>query len=128
MSRQGMANEKTVAAGIYHYLSIVREHHAVAPRVPHCRGRWRGLWMHAYEQSGDKGYLAVYGFRGRDTLNQGLAHVVAEDRCVARPNVCQHRMEAFELADTTKPGYWKILCFILVDPHARILSTSDVPP
>ena len=57
------------------------------------------------------------------------SHIVAEEgKCVAFPNVYQHHVDAFELADPTKPGYRKILCFFLVDPFTRILSTSDVPP
>ena len=44
------------------------------------------------------------------------------------PNIYQHRVDPFELADPRKPGYRKILCFFLVDPTTRILSTSDVPP
>ena len=82
-----------------------------------------------YEQSDNRGYLVAYGF-GRDgLLNQPLGHVVAsEDKCIAFPNMYQHRVEPFELVDKTRPGVRKILCFFLVDPETRILSTTDVPP
>ena len=71
----------------------------------------------------------MYGFGARHGLNQQLGHIVAEEgKCVAFPNFYQHHVDAFELADPTQAGYRKILCFFLVDPMDKILSTSDVPP
>ena len=62
-------------------------------------------------------------------MNQYVGHIVAEeDKCIAFPNIYQHRVDAFELADPTRPGYRKILCFFVVNPFTRVLSTSDVPP
>jgi hypothetical protein len=49
-------------------------------------------------------------------------------RCLAFPNVLQHRVGSFRLTDPTRPGYRKILAFFLVDPSEKIVSTSDVPP
>ena len=49
-------------------------------------------------------------------------------RILAFPNVMQHRVRPFGLANPSKPGYRKILAMFLVDPHIRILSTSNVPP
>ena len=40
----------------------------------------------------------------------------------------QHRVRPFSLADSTKPVCRKILAIFPVDPHIRILSTSNVPP
>ena len=51
-----------------------------------------------------------------------------EGRLLAFPNVLQHRVSSFKLADPTKPGYRKILALLLVDPHTRVLSTANVPP
>ena len=88
----------------------------------------RRAWS-SYEQSDGKGYRAAFGFGRGDALSQRLGHVIAEEaKCVAFPNVYQHRVDAFELADPTKPGVRKILAFFLVNPEIRILSTSDVPP
>ncbi|CAY68739.1 Hypothetical protein PAS_chr2-1_0133 [Komagataella phaffii GS115] len=59
--------------------------------------------------------------------------VVDGDRVMARrtlifPNVYQHRVEPFELADKTKPGHRKILCFLLVDPNnQQTVATDKVP-
>ena len=49
-------------------------------------------------------------------------------RVLAFPNVLQHRVASFGLKDPTKPGHRKILAMFLVDPHTRILSTTNVPP
>jgi len=49
-------------------------------------------------------------------------------RCVAFPNLYQHRVQPFHLEDPTKPGHRKILVFFLVDPTQKVLSTTDVAP
>ena len=53
-----------------------------------------------------------------------------EGRCLAFPNLYQHRVSSFELADPTKPGHRKIIAFFLVDPNLDepIPSTTVVPP
>jgi hypothetical protein len=47
---------------------------------------------------------------------------------IAFPNVLQHQVQPFELADPTRPGTRKILVLFLVDPGLRVTSTSTVPP
>ena len=54
--------------------------------------------------------------------------VTKQDRCIAFPNIYQHLVSHFRLADPTKPGHRKILVFFLVDPSIRIPSASDVAP
>lgn len=44
------------------------------------------------------------------------------------PNVLQHRVESFRLANTSKPGHREILALFLVDPYLRVPSTANVPP
>ncbi|KAH6625493.1 hypothetical protein C7974DRAFT_202254 [Boeremia exigua] len=51
-----------------------------------------------------------------------------EKRLLAFPNVFQHRVSPFELADPTKPGHRRFIALWLVDPHQRIVSTANVPP
>ncbi|EIW52138.1 uncharacterized protein TRAVEDRAFT_135946 [Trametes versicolor FP-101664 SS1] len=125
---EGMANEKIVATGLYYYASENITESRLDFRTVVGEGSDNGVWM-PYEQSDDKGYNTVYGFGGGKALNQELGHIVAEEgKCIAFPNIYQHRVDDFELADRTKPGYRKILCFFLVDPLTRIMSTTDVPP
>jgi hypothetical protein len=54
--------------------------------------------------------------------------VTKQDRCIVFPNLYQHQVSPFELADPTKPGYRKILVFFLVDPNVKVVSATDVAP
>ena len=49
-------------------------------------------------------------------------------RCIAFPNIYQHRVAPLQLEDPTRPGMRRILVFFLVDPNKRIRSTATVPP
>lgn len=71
----------------------------------------------------------VYGLENEDALNQKLGSAsTPAGRCLAFPNILQHRVGSFRLTDATRPGHRKILAFFLVDPSEKIVSTSDVPP
>ena len=54
--------------------------------------------------------------------------ITGTHKCVAFPNLYQHRVQPFHLEDPTKPGHRKILVFFLVDPTRKILSATDVAP
>ncbi|KAI0668084.1 hypothetical protein C8Q78DRAFT_1048309 [Trametes maxima] len=124
---EGMANENIVATGLYYYACDNITQSRLDFR--HFVGDSEAGVYFPYEQSDDKGYSVVYGFSGGDPMNQEIGHIVAEeDKCIAFPNVYQHCVDAFELADKSRPGYRKILCFFLVNPTTQILSTADVPP
>lgn len=47
---------------------------------------------------------------------------------VVFPNSLQHRVKEFRLEDGRTHSTRTILCFFLVDPDVRIVSTKDVPP
>ena len=51
-----------------------------------------------------------------------------ENRLLVFPNVLQHRVVPFSLADATKPGHSKLLALFLVDPNIPIPSTANIPP
>ncbi|TVY78455.1 hypothetical protein LSUE1_G006514 [Lachnellula suecica] len=51
-----------------------------------------------------------------------------EGRLLAFPNVFQHRVSPFRLADPTKPGHRRFIVLWLIDPNIRIISTANVPP
>ena len=53
--------------------------------------------------------------------------VTREGRLLTFPNVLQHRVGAFKLADPTKPGHRKIVALFLVDPNIKVISTAHVP-
>lgn len=118
---EGMLNERIVSTGIYYWDS---------ENITESRLSFRAaLDDPAYEQSDDNGVREVYGLEDEDALNQMLGSVsTPAGRCLAFPNILQHRVGSFRLADATRPGYRKILAFFLVDPSEQIVSTSDVPP
>ncbi|MFB9738870.1 DUF4246 domain-containing protein [Streptomyces sp. NPDC057386] len=118
---EGMLNERIVSTGIYYWDS---------DNITESRLGFRAALDHPeYEQNDDNGLRDVYGLEDEDALNQVLGSVeTPAGRCLAFPNVLQHRVDSFRLADPTRPGHRKILVFFLVDPSERIVSTSDVPP
>ena len=54
--------------------------------------------------------------------------ITKTNRCVAFPNLYQHRVQPFHLEDLTKPGHRKILVLFLVDPTQKVLSATNVAP
>ncbi|MFJ7589650.1 DUF4246 domain-containing protein [Streptomyces sp. NPDC097617] len=118
---EGMLNERIVSTGIYYWDSENITESRLAFRAalddPH------------YEQNDDNGLRDVYGLEDEDALNQRLGSAsTPAGRCLAFPNILQHRVGSFRLTDPSRPGHRKILAFFLVDPSERIVSTSDVPP
>lgn len=118
---EGMMNERIVSTGIYYWDS---------ENITESRLSFRAaLDDPSYEQNDDNGMREVYGLEDEDALNQMLGSAsTPAGRCLAFPNILQHRVGSFRLADPTRPGYRKILAFFLVDPSEKIVSTSDVPP
>ncbi|MFF2773909.1 DUF4246 domain-containing protein [Streptomyces sp. NPDC058052] len=118
---EGMLNERIVSTGLYYWDSENITESSLSFRA--------ALDDPEYEQNDDNGLREVYGLEDEDALNQLLGSApTPEGRCLAFPNVLQHRVGSFRLADPTRPGHRKILAFFLVDPSERIVSTSDVPP
>ncbi|MFH8574830.1 DUF4246 domain-containing protein [Streptomyces zaomyceticus] len=118
---EGMVNERIVSTGIYYWDS---------ENITESRLSFRAaLDDPRYEQNDDNGLREVYGLEDEDALNQVLGSAsTPAGRCLAFPNILQHRVGSFRLTDATRPGYRKILAFFLVDPSEKIVSTSDVPP
>ncbi|TXS50099.1 DUF4246 domain-containing protein [Streptomyces sp. t39] len=118
---EGMLNERIVSTGIYYWDS---------ENITESRLSFRAaLDDPDYEQNDDNGLREVYGLEDEDALNQVLGSAsTPAGRCLAFPNILQHRVGPFRLADATRPGHRKILAFFLVDPSQTIVSTSDVPP
>ncbi|MFE2020046.1 DUF4246 domain-containing protein [Streptomyces sp. NPDC059499] len=118
---EGMLNERIVSTGIYYWDS---------ENITESRLSFRAaLDDPNYEQNDDNGLREVYGLEDEDALNQTLGSAsTPAGRCLAFPNILQHRVGSFRLTDPARPGHRKILAFFLVDPSEKIVSTSDVPP
>lgn len=118
---EGIEEERIVATGIYYY-----EMHNITDSKLVFRHSINQPEKSQYDQ---KGMLEHFGFNDRDPLNQILGSFTAKaGRCIVFPNVYQHRVAPFELADKTKPGFRKILVFFLIDPKKKVISTHNVLP
>lgn len=81
-----------------------------------------------YPQNAHGWLPEVFGCKQNESAVQRLGSVITrEGRLLTFPNVFQHRVLPFGLADRTKPGHRKILALFLVDPHIRIISSANVP-
>ena len=118
---EGMMNERIVSSGIYYW-----DNENITESRLSFRAAVDGP---AHEQNDHRGIRAVYGLGDEDALNQVLGSAETRaGRVLAFPNVLQHHVDPFRLADPSRPGHRKILVFFLVDPSVTIVSTSDVPP
>ncbi|KAH9923764.1 uncharacterized protein BXZ73DRAFT_103809 [Epithele typhae] len=129
---EGMANERIVATGLLYYAAENITPSRLAFRA--LAGDHEGGIYMDYEQSDYTGWRVAFGLDCQEPLNQPLGSVlvagdgVGDGRCVAFPNVYQHCVEPFELADPTRGGHRKIVAFFLVNPETRIASTTEVLP
>ncbi|KAJ2175113.1 hypothetical protein GGH16_000954 [Coemansia sp. RSA 560] len=124
---EAMANERIVATGIYYYdvenitESTLNFRESVEEYSDYKRDDHDGV-NRAYGVYDDK-------YDDRVLLVQNIGGVQAKNgRCVVFPNVYQHQVSGFKLADPTKPGHRNILAFFFIDPTTRIPSTEIVPP
>ncbi|PVV03357.1 hypothetical protein BB560_002162 [Smittium megazygosporum] len=118
---EGMENEKIVATGIYYYSNENVTESCLGFRVQ--------ISEPDYEQNDATYVKEAFSLADEDPLNQYLGKVdTLGGRCLVFPNIYQHKVQPFELADKSRPGHRKILCFFLIDPTRRILSTANIPP
>ncbi|KAK7028336.1 hypothetical protein R3P38DRAFT_3189812 [Favolaschia claudopus] len=120
---EGMVNERIVASGIYYYdeenITESRLSFRVAVGEPEYHGQSDGQCMRV-----------LYNMSSDSDLVQHLGSVVTkEGRTLSWPNLFQHCVSPFELADSSKPGHRKILAIFLVDPSKDpVISATHVPP
>ncbi|KAF4983933.1 hypothetical protein FDECE_17198 [Fusarium decemcellulare] len=82
-----------------------------------------------YQQGDYSGIEGIFAIDASGSKLQNIGSVLTrEGRALFFPNVYQHRVEPFELADKTRPGHRKILALFLVDPFVPIISTANIPP
>ncbi|OMJ14951.1 hypothetical protein AYI69_g7474 [Smittium culicis] len=118
---EGMKNENIGSSYIYYYDQENISESQLDFRV--------SISEPDYEQDDIKGVLNTYGLIDDCALVQNIGHInTLKNKCITFPNIYQHKVQPFELLDKTKPGFRKILCFFLVDPSKRIISTAIVPP
>ncbi|KAI7486766.1 hypothetical protein KC357_g2680 [Hortaea werneckii] len=123
---EGSLNEHICASALYYYdcENITESHLSFREAIS-----TEDLDRKHYDQD-DWGHLETfYGVENGGPGIQELGRVeTKEGRVLAFPNVLQHRVEPFRLADPARPGHRKIVALFLVDPYVRIPSTINVPP
>ena len=123
---EGQLNEHICATSLYHYDSenITESHLSFRQQS-------------SAEEAGDMNYpqnvhewlTEIYGCENEEPAVQEVGSIVCrEGRLLTFPNILQHRVQPFKLADPTKKGHRKILALFLVDPGIRVISTANVPP
>lgn len=124
---EGMKNEHIVATSIYYY----DVENTTFSHLSFRQGAELDDMELQYEQDDHEPLSTVFGTEGmRDEPAIQVMGSIAtpEGRILAFPNTLQHKVEPFELVDSTKPGHRRFLVMWLVDPHFRICSTRNVPP
>lgn len=124
-SSQELQNEHICAAAIYYYDNENISPGYLAFRQPSAVEELAEV-SHKPE---DQIWLeTVFGLTDSEPAVQEVGSVEArEGRVITFPNILQHQVLPFGLADPTKPGHRKALTLFLVDPNMKIISTANVP-
>ncbi|KAF9523655.1 hypothetical protein CPB83DRAFT_862555 [Crepidotus variabilis] len=122
---EGHLNEHIVATSLYYYSSENITTSTLAFRQPINNQHLEGL---RYRQHDGEWILPIFGLDNGQPAVQELGSVdTKEGRLLTFPNILQHRVGPFELADPSKSGHRKIVALFLVDPHIKVISTAHVP-
>ncbi|KLJ06354.1 hypothetical protein EMPG_09274 [Blastomyces silverae] len=123
---EGQLNEHICATALYYYDSTNITDSRLAfrqlsdPRAPDddiC-----------YRQHDREWTDVVFDVNSNGPAIQNLGDVsCTEGRLLTFPNILQHRVAPFSLADPSKPGHRKILALFLIDPNIHIISSAHVP-
>ncbi|RXW19962.1 hypothetical protein EST38_g5891 [Candolleomyces aberdarensis] len=134
---EGKLNEAICATALYYYSSENITHSSLAFRheanIESVMDPSWELGLDAWELEpwaleSQEWLPHVYGLPPDGVMIQDVGSVeTCEGRLITFPNILQHRVQPFKLADPTKPGHRKIVALFLVDPTTRIISTADVP-
>ncbi|KAF8154436.1 hypothetical protein B0H34DRAFT_523156 [Crassisporium funariophilum] len=121
---EGQMNEHICATALYYY----DNENITDSRIAFRQQTETNIDHITYEQ-GERSWLReIFGCEdeGEGTQEVGSVETV-EGRLLAFPNILQHQVQPFKLADASKPGHRKILALFLVDPGIRIISTANIP-
>ncbi|KAJ2781264.1 hypothetical protein H4R18_002985 [Coemansia javaensis] len=121
----GMANERIIATGVFHYAAENIGHSTIALRES-VQGNID------YDAASSEAMARLYGLapdeRQQCTATRDVGYIEAPSgRCIVYPNTYQHR-RTVRLADPTRPGKLRRIVFYFVDPSTRVPSSELVPP
>ncbi|KAL2271985.1 hypothetical protein VTJ83DRAFT_1356 [Remersonia thermophila] len=127
---EGMVNEHIVATALYYIDSEnITDSHlsfrmATAKEQEELQDQVGQDMYRLYERL----YGTALGLVDVETVQVYGSVATPQGRFLAFPNVFQHRVSSFRLADPTKPGHRRFIALWLVDPTQRVISTANVPP
>ncbi|KAF8885254.1 hypothetical protein CPB84DRAFT_138098 [Gymnopilus junonius] len=122
---EGQLNEHIVATSLYYY-SCENVTTSTLSFRHQCRGG--RSYEISYEQWVHDWLPAIFGMATEGPAVQEIGNVeTREGRLLTFPNILQHRVGPFRLADPKKPGHRKIVALFLVDPNIKVISTANVP-
>lgn len=124
---EGLVNEHICSTALFYYDSDnITECHLDFRTVANSEDLSYSL---NYEQCDYAGIMRTFALHTDDATIQDIGSVLTRpDRALFFPNLYQHHVSPFRLADPSRPGYRKILALFLVDPANPVLSTARVPP
>ncbi|KAJ3498003.1 hypothetical protein NLG97_g1461 [Lecanicillium saksenae] len=124
---EGQLNEHIVSTALFYYDSDNITESKLAFRTA---ADAEGLCTSFdYEQGDHLTISRTFGIEVAGSTLQQIGSVLTRpERALFFPNVYQHRVQPFQLADASRPGHRKILALFLVDPAVPIISTANVPP
>ncbi|KAF8971372.1 hypothetical protein BDZ97DRAFT_1237314 [Flammula alnicola] len=122
---EGQMNEHIVATALYYHSCSNMTASSLAFRQTFDEGDADDI---SYEQDHHDWLNVIFGCEQDGPTIQDVGSVeTREGRLLTFPNVLQHRVGPFKLADPTKPGHRKIVALFLVDPNIKVISTRHVP-
>ncbi|KAK4151114.1 hypothetical protein C8A00DRAFT_36248 [Chaetomidium leptoderma] len=126
---EGQMNEHIVGTALYYLDSEnITDTHLDFRALTSAYGDDRNVGQQAFYWM-ERVYGAKLGDCAGSACVQNYGAVsTPQGRLLAFPNVLQHRVSGFQLADPTKPGHRRFIALWLVDPFTRIISTANVPP
>ncbi|KAF4950576.1 hypothetical protein FSARC_13144 [Fusarium sarcochroum] len=124
---EGQLNEHICATALYYYDCDNITESRLDFRTP---ANQEDMMMELNHEQGDyENIERIYDIRSSEDTIQNIGSVLTrQDRMLFFPNVYQHHVSPFQLADKTRPGHRKILALFLVDPLIPVISTANVPP
>jgi len=123
---EGMADDAIVATAIYYAACENVTPSSLAFRQAHSN-YVPSAQNYADADDGVADTYSLYSTESKLVQPLGACDTIAR-RALAFPNTLQHRVQPFQLLDSTKPGRRDILVFFLVDPTRPIPSSAIVPP
>ncbi|TFK66459.1 hypothetical protein BDN72DRAFT_145431 [Pluteus cervinus] len=122
---EGQMNEHICASAIYYYDNDNISPSSLAFRQMSAESD-ASDW--SYAQDDHDWFPTLFDCHQHGSPLQDIGGVTTkEGRVITFPNILQHQVQPFQLADPTRPGHRKILALFLVDPHIRVISTANVP-